>query len=215
MAFKIIVCAVLAYFLGTIQTAIILSNAVPKQDIRNFGSGNAGSTNMIRTFGWGMGSLTFIGDLAKGALTTLICSWIGGDWCMFAGGIACIVGHVWPIQYGFRGGKGVAATFGVMLAVNPLVALITFAACLIVALITRFVSIASLLGVVAFFVASLFMGRLAIVLLFLALMLLVFFTHRENIARLINGTENPFFGKARGDLDGGRGKPRSAGRNLK
>jgi glycerol-3-phosphate acyltransferase PlsY len=101
---------------------------------------------MVRPFGWGMGSLTFLGDLAKGALSALICSWIGGDWCVFVGGLFCILGHVWPIQYGFRGGKGVAATFGVMLAVNPLVAVITFAACFLVALVTRFVSIASLLG---------------------------------------------------------------------
>ena len=215
MAFKIIVCAVLAYFLGTIQTAIILSNAVPKQDIRNFGSGNAGSTNMVRTFGWGLGALTFIGDLAKGALTTLICGWIGGDWCVFVGGLFCILGHVWPVQYGFRGGKGVASTFGVMLAVNPLVAIITFAVCLIVALVTRFVSVASLLGVVAFFVASLFMGRLAIVLLFLLLMLLVFFTHRENIARLINGTENPFFGSKAKPAGTRTAKAAKPGRNLK
>jgi len=213
MAFKIIVCAVLAYFLGTVQTAIILSNAIPKQDIRNFGSGNAGTTNMVRTFGWGLGALTFIGDLMKGALTTVICGWIGGDWCMFVGGIFCVLGHVWPIQYGFRGGKGVASTFGVMLAINPLVAVITFAVCLIIALITRFVSVASLFGVAAFFVASLFMGRLAVALLFLVLMLLVFFTHRDNIKRLLNGTETPFFGsKAKAAAAASRSKP---SRNLK
>ncbi len=214
MAFKIIVCAVLAYFIGTIQTAIILSKSVKKQDIRNFGSGNAGSTNMVRTFGWGLGALTFLGDLVKGALATLICGWIAGDWGIFVGGLFCIMGHVWPVQYGFKGGKGVASTFGVMLAVNPLVAIITFAACLIVALITRFVSIASLLGVVAFFIASLFMGRIAIVLLFLALMLLIFFTHRENIARLFKGTENPFFGKSKGSANG-NGNAQQTGRNLK
>ena len=204
MAFKIIVCAVLAYFLGTVQTAIILSNAIPKQDIRNFGSGNAGTPNLVRTFGC---------DLMKGALTTVICGWIGGDWCMFVGGIFCVLGHVWPIQYGFRGGKGVASTFGVMLAINPLVAVITFAVCLIIALITRFVSVASLFGVAAFFVASLFMGRLAVALLFLVLMLLVFFTHRDNIKRLLNGTENPFFGsKAKAAAAASRSKP---SRNLK
>lgn len=106
MFFKIIVCFFLAYFLGTVQTAIILSNQVAKQDIRNFGSGNAGSTNMIRTFGWGLGALTFLGDLLKGALAFIIGNWIGGPVCAAIGGVMVVVGHNWPVQHSFRGGKG-------------------------------------------------------------------------------------------------------------
>lgn len=205
MIFKVIVCAVLAYILGGFQMAILISKGALKRDVREMGSGNAGTTNMIRNFGWGYGALTFIGDLIKGAMASIICGWIGGDICILFGGIFVVIGHVFPVQYGFKGGKGVATTFGVMLGINPLVALVVFAVCLIVALITRIVSIASLLGVLAFFVASFFLGgRWLIVLLFGLLMLFVVFTHRANIARLANGTENPFFGKKKGELDGSR-----------
>ena len=216
MVFKVIVCAVLAYFIGTIQTAILISRGIAKKDVRDYGSGNAGSTNMVRTFGWGLGALTFLGDVAKGALVSLVCGWIGGDVCVLFGGIFVIVGHVFPVQYGFKGGKGVASTFGIMLAINPLVALITFVVCFLVAIITRFVSVGSLLGALAFFIASLFMGRGLIILLFAILLLFILFTHRSNISRLIKGTENPFFGKRKGELDGvAQRADSSPGRGLK
>ena len=217
MFLKILVCAILAYFLGTIQTAIILSTQVAKQDIRNFGSGNAGSTNMIRTFGWGMGALTFLGDLFKGCITVVICRWIGGDVCAAVGAVCCILGHIWPVQYGFRGGKGVASTFGVMLAINPLAAVIIFAVAFLLAMVTRFVSLASLLSVLAFFVVSLFGGKPAYMIAMFLLMLLIFFTHRENIRRLISGTENPFYGagKKEDGYSASAAEKKQSGRNLK
>ena len=214
MFFKILVCAVLSYFLGSVQTAIILSTQVAKQDIRNFGSGNAGSTNMVRTFGWGLGALTFLGDLFKGFITVVICRWIGGDACAAVGAVFCILGHIWPLQHGFRGGKGVASTFGVMLAVNPLAFVIILAVAFVVAMATRYVSLASLLGVVSFFVVSLFSGKPAYMVMFLVLMLLIFFTHRGNIQRLINGTENPFYGAGKKD-EGSVAEKKQSGRNLK
>ena len=194
MVFKVIVCTLLAYFIGTFQTAIIFSKNVKKQDIRAFGSGNAGSTNMLRTFGWGAGAITFLGDLLKGALAALVCGWIGGDLCMAFGGVAVLLGHIFPVEFGFKGGKGVATSFGVMLAISPLAALITFVVCAIIALVTRYVSIASLIGVLAFFITSLFMGRAAIAIMFFLIAVIVFCTHIGNIGRLLNGTEKPFYG---------------------
>ena len=216
MFFKIIVCFFLAYFLGTVQTAIILSNQVAKQDIRNFGSGNAGSTNMIRTFGWGLGALTFLGDLLKGALAFIIGNWIGGPVCAAIGGVMVVVGHNWPVQHSFRGGKGIAATFGVMLACNPIATLIVFAVCLVVALVTRFVSLASLLGITAFFFINLFSGSWAYIVMSTILLLMGFFTHRENIKRLLAGEENPFFGAKKNPSAAPQSKAQPTGkRNLK
>lgn len=212
MVFKVIVCTLLAYFMGTFETAILLSKNYKKRDIRDYGSGNAGSTNMLRTFGWASGALTFLGDLVKGALATVICGWIGGDLCIAFGGVAVILGHIFPVEFGFKGGKGVATSFGVMLAINPLAALIIFVVCAIIALVTRYVSIASLLGVLAFFITSLFMGRAAIAIMFFLIAVIVFCTHIGNIGRLINGTEKPFYGNTKEEYRSYSSAPK---RNLK
>jgi glycerol-3-phosphate acyltransferase PlsY len=186
-----IVCfVVLSYLIGNINPAILLGKAYGI-DVRKEGSGNAGTTNVLRTIGRKAGIITFAVDVVKGVLPTLLPAlFLGLPVAMFCG-LAVILGHMWPAFYGFRGGKGVATTFGVLLALSPLFALILIGIVILAVLIWRMVSLGVLLAACTGIPLGWFFHPW-ISLYLLCIALLIIIKHRENIRRIFQGTESKF-----------------------
>lgn len=190
-----IIILIIAYLLGNISTSYIIAKRLAGVDIRTQGSGNAGSTNVLRTLGKKAGAMTFIGDLLKGIIAVFIgytISKFANIDIVIAGYVAVfgvVCGHNWPAFLGFRGGKGVATSLGAMIAVNPIIALSCFGLFLIIVAITKYVSLGSVVGIAASPVIMMFLNNKNGVIITLFLTISVIYTHRENIKRLINGTE--------------------------
>jgi glycerol-3-phosphate acyltransferase PlsY len=190
-----------AYLLGSIPTAIWYGRIFHKTDIRKHGSGNAGATNTIRTFGKKAGIIVLVIDIAKGSLAVLIPLLItvgmipGPGWLFhpeLALGLAAGLGHIYPIYEKFKGGKGVATLFGVILALSPLSALFAVISFILVFIFTKRVSLGSILSGVVFAVAYICITRSMLIgdyVLTLIYPLLIIYTHRSNIKRLMDGTE--------------------------
>ena len=193
-----------AYLLGSIPFGYILVRIFRKEDIRATGSGNIGATNVARSGAKGLGILTLLFDLLKGVAAVLVAAHSAPGTPGFpsdlavAAGIAAVLGHVFPVWLGFKGGKGVATALGVFLAITPLAALCALGVFIVVFAITRYVSLASILAAVMLPVFCLlwmpdrspvFVGGV----IFLAL--LVIAKHHANIARLMQGKENRFGSK--------------------
>lgn len=205
--FKIfLVSCLIAYGLGSIATAVWAGRLFHGIDVREHGSGNAGATNTIRVLGWSTGIPVLIIDIAKGWLAASLPVLLklappGSPELInmqIITGIIAITGHVFPLFAGFKGGKGVASTFGVLLALNPSVTLLCMAVFLAVLLITGYVSVSSISAGIAFPVISLvFFESPSLVFtvfsLLIALALIV--THKKNIRRLLKGEENRFIWK--------------------
>jgi len=204
---KYAVIAAIAYLLGAIPFGLIISRRMAHVDIREHGSGNIGATNVFRTLGTRLGLITGVLDLAKAALAVLLSTFIVGNEVFLLGGqdihiqlaqilaaISAIVGHNWSVYIKFKGGKGVACFFGGLLMINWPVALIGMAAGIIIALTTRYVSLASMLAAVCVLLALVgltlltFLAPVYIVYGLLAAGLIIF-QHRSNILRLQSGTE--------------------------
>ncbi len=189
---RFVLAAVMAYLIGNISFSLLIGKLFFKKDVRNYGSGNAGTTNMIRAFGAKIGVITFIGDALKGMLAAYIGKLIGGmDGCYIAG-IMVIIGHNWPVFLKFKGGKGVATTIGVMLYVLPIPTLICFIIGVSIAFFTRIVSLGSLIGVGLSPIAILLVVRPFDVKLFVFSLIytaMCLFKHRGNIVRLIKKEE--------------------------
>jgi acyl phosphate:glycerol-3-phosphate acyltransferase len=184
---------IFAYLLGSVPTGLLLAKAFGV-NIREAGSGNIGATNVYRTIGRKVGILTLVGDCFKGLIPVLLAKWLGlpVGW-VAAIGLAAFLGHVYTVFLGFKGGKGVATALGVFLATSPiavLVALVIFAAVLYK---WRYVSLASI-SAAAFIplIVRLTQGTPELILMSIAIAGIVIMRHRENIARLIGGTENKF-----------------------
>jgi glycerol-3-phosphate acyltransferase PlsY len=193
----------LAYLLGSIPFGYLLVKIFRHQDIRATGSGNIGATNVARSGAKGLGIATLLLDCGKAFLAVKIAQHIApGNYDLaVVAAIAAILGHVFPIWLGFRGGKGVASALGVFLALSPAAAGCTFAIFLVVFLITRYVSLSSIVGSAFFPLFGLYFApvRTPIVIAgFLFIPLLVIIKHRENITRLLKGTESRF-GKKKAD----------------
>lgn len=189
---KYLIIILISYFIGNISNAYFIGKIFLKKDVRNYGSGNAGATNAIRAFGYKVGILVFLGDLLKGVLATYISHKIDPVYGQYIGGIALLVGHNWPAVLKFKGGKGIASSIGVMLFINPYLALICFVVGLTIAILTKIVSIGSLIGVsLAPIIAIIFFRPLedAFLIFTITLSLLAIFRHKENIVRLIKGEE--------------------------
>ncbi len=184
-------CLAIGYLLGNIQTAIIVSRAYFHDDVRKHGSGNAGSTNMVRVYGYGPGAITFAGDSLKAFLAVLlgqlICGQIGG----YIAGLFVVVGHCWPVFDGFHGGKGVASSYSIAILSFPLGALGAIAIGGAILLINKKMSIMSLAAMLLFFIATLIFQADNLPLIALAglLNVVVFVRHADNIKRLIHGEE--------------------------
>lgn len=196
MVLRVILSAVIGYLLGSINTSILVGRVFYKTDVREHGSGNAGATNTLRTLGGKAAILVVIGDSLKGVLACLIGRWIAGELMPgvyageYLGGMFAIIGHNWPIYFGFKGGKGVMTSFAVVLMFSPLSALICLAGFMVVVALTRYVSLGSIVGAVLFPVTALLLGEpplMVVVGIFLAL--LIVFRHTSNLKRLLAGNE--------------------------
>ena len=205
----IILAFIIAYLLGSIPTSVWIGKWFYHLDIRNEGSGNAGATNTIRVLGLKAGIPVLLFDVFKAWLAVFLANWLNYDgfsenqeviYRILLGAMA-VIGHVYPVFAGFRGGKGVASLVGVVLALYPAAFLIILVCFILVMVLTRIVSISSILSSIAFpIVVILVLGetRLPLIILSIAVALFVPYTHRENIRRLLKGTEKKFdFGKNR------------------
>lgn len=200
---KYVLIAVLAYLLGNVQFAIILSKFKYHDDIRNHGSGNAGSTNMLRVFGLKPGLITFAGDFLKGMLAVVVGRLIAGEMGAYIASLFVVLGHDFPAFMRFKGGKGVASTFGVAWMLNPLYAAVVTVYAAVMLYITRTVAIVSLTGVLLFLVLTLIfqLYNTPFVILVVVLLLLITIRHTENIKRILAGKENKLFEKKKKDAD--------------
>ena len=191
--FLYIIIAVVGYFLGSMSISIFLSKTLLGGDVRQHGSGNAGATNMARVFGMSAGLLTLAGDMLKTAASCLLGYLLCGDIGMAVGGCACLFGHCFPVLHGFRGGKGVSSGAMIALVIDWRVFLCVLGAFLVAALLSKKVSLGSICGALTIFIASLaFHVSVPRLVLAGAAMLLVVVRHRENILRLVRGTEPDF-----------------------
>lgn len=181
--------AALGYIIGNIQFAVIFSYLLHRDDVRHHGSGNAGSTNMLRVYGKKDGIITFAGDLLKGVAGVLIGRLLGGENCAYMGAVGVVLGHCYPVFFGFHGGKGVASSLGAVFALNPLYGGIVSIVAAIVAIATKTISAASLSGTAAYLIIALIWGTKGNKLFAAALFTLICIRHRENIARMIAGSE--------------------------
>lgn len=190
---KFAVCLILGYLLGSLSSSILLSRAALGRDVRQEGSGNPGATNMTRLYGWKAGFITLGGDMLK----ALLAMWIGklllGDVGVAAAGVAAIVGHCFPVFHDFKGGKGISVGAAIGLAIDWKVFVFIIVVFLIVALLTKKVSLGSLAASVSITVASVIfaVGTPKIILAACA-MCVAIYQHRANIKRLKKGTEPDF-----------------------
>ncbi len=191
----------LAYFIGSVPTAVWISKYFFKIDIRDYGSGNAGATNTFRVLGSKWGTIVMSVDVLKGVIATslyiLLPYYLTDEWdrtnFMIGLGLAAVLGHIFPIWAGFRGGKGVATLLGMAVAIQPLVALCCVGVFLLVLYLTRFVSLSSILAGVSFmvFILFIFNEKETLYRIFAVLVaLMVILTHQKNIGRILKGTES-------------------------
>lgn len=188
-----LLAAAMGYLLGNVQTAILISKFYFHDDVRGHGSGNAGSTNMLRVFGLRPGVVTFIGDFSKAIIAVLLGRLVMGTLGGYIAGMFVVLGHCWPMLAGFRGGKGVASTLGIGMMVFPLGGVIAIVVGCLMMLLTKRVSVMSLSGVLAFLIAVLIfrLDNIALLILTVLLFIVVYFRHIDNIKRLIRGEEKP------------------------
>ena len=205
MTSALIISAIISYLLGSLNFGIIISKSLNKDDVRSHGSGNAGSTNMLRNYGKKHAVMTIIGDMLKVAVAIFISFVIvrkmgnialilGIDARMFTksfAGLFCVLGHIFPCFFGFKGGKGVATAGGMVFMIDWRIALILLAIFAIIVLITKYVSLGSIAMAVFYPVfIFVFYKSLPLTLLSLIFTLIVVLAHRENIKKLINHTES-------------------------
>ena len=199
-----VVMAIIAYLIGSINFSVIISKKVAGFDVREKGSGNAGSTNMLRSVGKGAAALTLLCDILKGVVAILIAIGIGNivkdadkGLLVQIAGVAVVLGHTFPIFFGFKGGKGVATALGILLMTNWQIGLICLVFALVLMALTQMVSLGSCAAAVLFPVLTLFIKEHYIVaeggsyfIYSVILAVIVLYNHRSNIKRMLNGTEN-------------------------
>ena len=199
-----IIVTIIAYLLGSISFSVIISKKMAGFDVREKGSGNAGTTNVLRTVGKKASAITLLCDVLKGVLAILVAFIVGlimkegVDKALLIqlAGIAVILGHTFPIFFGFKGGKGIATALGVLLITNWNIGLICLVFALVLMALTRIVSLGSIAAAVLFPVLILLMPHTAYlvdgsyVIFSILLAVLVIFNHRTNVKRLLEGKEN-------------------------
>jgi glycerol-3-phosphate acyltransferase PlsY len=196
-----------SYLLGSINSAIIVSKSLYKDDIRNHGSGNAGMTNMLRTYGKGAAGLTLLGDVLKTAVAIVFTAFLLGfrynhgislnDGYCYMAGLFAVLGHVFPIYYGFRGGKGVLVTAAMALILTPVPFAILITLFIIIVAISKYVSLGSVTVailypvIVNFYIRYVFEAPAPGILMLCLVILAIFIVwcHRENLVRISNKTE--------------------------
>jgi len=208
-----LIVAAVAYLLGSIPFGYLLVRIFRGEDIRRSGSGNIGATNVVRSGAKGLGIATLVLDALKGALAVCLAALVAGSKYNLCGdffqhpcapalrlmslaAICAVLGHVFPVWLRFKGGKGVATALGAFCVLFPKVILVSLVIFILVVAITRYVSLGSILGAIAFPVAAYFMQNADWLSLFLAsgVSLIIVLKHHQNISRLLAGTENRFGG---------------------
>ena len=185
-----LISGLIGYILGSIPFGLVLTYCAGLGDIRKIGSGNIGTTNVLRTGHKGLALLTLLLDVFKAALAALLCQWLFNRNIGFFAGFAAIIGHNYPIWLKFKGGKGVASTLGLMLAMTPCVGILTCLTWLMVALIWHYSSLAALIALTAAPFYACLAGFKSASFTYLLLTLLSYYRHRGNIKRLIHGQES-------------------------
>jgi len=207
------IIAVISYLIGSFPTSIIVARKARGIDIRHYGSGNAGGTNVIRVLGWKAGVFVIAMDMAKGLIATMIVARFMYGALPFSNatpfddltvvriiaGCSAILGHIWTVFAGFKGGKGIATAGGVLIGIAPIEVAVSFGVFAIVFLLTHYVSLGSLSAAVTFPLTMFFRenvfqvdveGYGTLIFFSIGISLLIIFTHRANIRRLLRGTEN-------------------------
>jgi glycerol-3-phosphate acyltransferase PlsY len=203
-ASSVVIAFVLGYLSGSLPSGLWLGRMLKGVDVREHGSKNMGATNVYRVLGPGIGIATLLLDVLKGALPVWIVPALpvmdgfpgGREWCTLAVGLGAVAGHVWTFFARFRGGKGVATTVGVLLAMAPFAMLVFLVVFVVTVALTRYVSLGSLLGALGFCLALILTtpsyARSPTVLLGILLAVIVVIRHRENLRRLSRGEESRF-----------------------
>ena len=209
------IIAVLSYLVGSVPTSIIVARMKKGIDIRQHGSGNAGGTNVIRVLGWKAGVFVIIMDMAKGLFATIVIARLMYGAIPFQNttpfddftvvqiiaGCFAMLGHIWTLFAGFKGGKGIATAGGMLIGIAPVEVAVSLGVFTIVFMISQYVSLGSLSAAVAFPLTMFFrenvflvdiQGYHTLIYFSIAISLLIVFTHRSNIRKLMNGTENRF-----------------------
>jgi acyl phosphate:glycerol-3-phosphate acyltransferase len=204
---------VLSYLVGSIPTSIIVSKMARGIDIRDYGSGNAGGTNVMRVLGWKHGIFVMLLDALKGVIAVIVVARLFQGTVPFnnatpfddftlvqiIAGIAAVIGHIWTVFAGFKGGKGIATALGMLLMITTIDMLIAIGAFLVVVSVSKYVSLGSIVAAIVVPLALVvrenifnvdIQGYHTILPFIIALSLLVIFTHRKNVVRLINGSES-------------------------
>ncbi|WAW15608.1 glycerol-3-phosphate 1-O-acyltransferase PlsY [Peptostreptococcus equinus] len=188
---------IISYLFGNIPSSVLVGKYFGI-DIRTKGSKNPGATNTLRTLGLKAGLIAFLGDFFKGTVAVLVSIFIAktlnGDIYMakYISALAVVCGHNWPFTLNFKGGKGVATTYGALMAISPLVTVTSMIFFIVVVAVTKYVSLGSMLGVTLFVILMAIRGDYGGVWVCTLLTLSVLYKHRQNIKRLINGNESRF-----------------------
>jgi glycerol-3-phosphate acyltransferase PlsY len=190
------VALIFGYLCGSIPFGVILTRLAGTQDLRSIGSGSIGATNVLRTGRKSLAAGTLLGDLLKGTAAVIIAGYFGGPNAAMLAALGAFLGHLFPVWLKFRGGKGVAVYIGVLLGLFWPAALLFCAVWLVIAVISRYSSLSALIASLVTPVLLWWLGHLALAALFAVLTLLVFYAHRENIRRLLAGTEGKIGQKA-------------------
>ncbi|WHH59866.1 glycerol-3-phosphate 1-O-acyltransferase PlsY [Petroclostridium sp. X23] len=196
---KVVLAAIISYLLGSINSSILVGRLWANVDIRNYGSGNAGATNTLRTLGKSAAVVVLLGDVLKGVIGVIIGKYIAGDLGMLAAGVACVLGHNFPVYFGFKGGKGILTSAAVVFMVNWKIGLILLLLVIAIIAITRYVSLGSIIGAGLYPVVVFLMdnrGSEFIIFAFCIAVLAVY-RHKENIKRLFEGTESKIGSKVK------------------
>lgn len=191
--FKVIFCIIISYLLGNISGGMIFGKLLFNKDIRDYGSKNAGTTNALRVFGIKAGALTFIVDVLKSLLACFIGMKLLGLSGILLAGIFVVIGHNWPIFLNFKGGKGIASSFGFIMFLDYKIAIVAIIIFIIIVILTKYISLGSMLTTTLVLpISYIFFGyrNIYVLLTFLFLASLSIFRHNSNIIRLINGNEN-------------------------
>lgn len=189
-------CVIAGYLLGSLNGSLIIGKLFYKKDVRMYGSGNAGATNTLRSLGATAAAAVTVFDILKGILACIIgqltvgyadnYGYVG----MYAAGFAAVLGHNWPIFFGFKGGKGVLTTFSVILYISPVPALICLGVFIIVVALSGYVSLGSIIAAICWPVVSVFFDLPdALMITGIIMVVLIVVRHKDNIVRLINHTE--------------------------
>lgn len=195
----IIISAIVAYLLGSINSSIIVSKLFSQSDIRNHGSGNAGATNTLRVLGKKAAALVVIGDGLKGVLAVLAARYVAhalseGSAAEYIAAVFVVLGHVFPVFFGFRGGKGIMTSIAVVFTLSPSIGAILVVIFVVLVLLFNYISLASVISALCFPILVLIMesGDILYMVCALIIAIIAVVKHHTNIARLVKGTENKF-----------------------